>query len=146
MNLDYNDKRKNAAEVLELKIFLKAGDQFLKSLYASEEEITMMGDNHIAELGKIYQKILMELEGRTTNMIIECLSRFFPNFDQVFNRANDHSREILEKLNAQEAMRGSLLTKSGEEIKNVVDSQRLKDFGSQWEKKSVLGRIIWPKS
>jgi hypothetical protein len=39
MNLDINDKWKNAAEVFELKIFLAAGDQFLKSLYAREEEI-----------------------------------------------------------------------------------------------------------
>jgi hypothetical protein len=125
MNLDYNDKRKNAAEVLELKIFLAAGDQFLKSLNANEEAITYLEDNQIAELARIFQKILMEVEGRTTNMMIECLRRFFPNLDQEFNRANDHSKEILEKLNAQEVMIGSLLTKSGEEIKIVEDSGKI---------------------
>jgi uncharacterized protein YecT (DUF1311 family) len=66
----------------------------------------------MVELARIFQKILMEVEERTTNMMIECLGRFFPNLDQEFNRANNHSREKLEKLNAQEAMIGSLLTKS----------------------------------
>jgi hypothetical protein len=65
-----------------------------------EETITEMEDNQIAELVRIFQKILMEVECRITNMMIECLGRFFPNFDQEFNKVNDHSREILEKLNA----------------------------------------------
>jgi hypothetical protein len=37
MNEDYNDKRKNAKQVLELKIFLAAGDQFLKSLMQTKK-------------------------------------------------------------------------------------------------------------
>jgi hypothetical protein len=67
----------------------------------------------------------MEVEGRTTNMMIESLGRFFPNLDQEFNRANNSAKEILEKLNAQEAMIGSLLTKSGGDIKAVEDSVKI---------------------
>jgi hypothetical protein len=124
LNLEYNDKRKNAAVVLELKIFLAAGKQFLESLHANEENISLMQDNQIAELARIFQKILMEVEGRTTNIMIECLGRFFPSFDQEFNRVNNASKELLNKLNAKEEMIKSLLTKSGEEIKDPIDSRK----------------------
>jgi hypothetical protein len=75
-----------------------------------------MQDNQNAELARIFLKIIMEVEGRTTNMMIECLGRFFPKFDQEFNRVNDASKELLNKMNTQEDMIKSLLTKSGEEI------------------------------
>jgi hypothetical protein len=125
LNLEYSDGRKNAAEVLELKIFLAAGKQFLDSLHDNEENISLMQDNQIAELERIFQKILIEEEGKTTNMMIECLGRFFPRLDQEFNRTNNASEEMLFKLNAQEEMIKSLLTKSGEEIKETVDFRKI---------------------
>jgi hypothetical protein len=125
LNLEYIDKRKNIAEVLELKNFLAAGKQFLELLHANEENISLMQDNQIAELARIFQKILIEIEGRTTNIMIECLGRFFPKFDQEFNRVNNASKEMLGKLNAHEEMIKSLLTKSGEEIKAPVDSRKI---------------------
>jgi hypothetical protein len=79
LNLEYSDKRKNAAEVLELKIFLAAGKKFMDSLRANEENISLLQGNQIAELARIFQEILMEVEGRTTNMMMECLGRFSPD-------------------------------------------------------------------
>jgi hypothetical protein len=57
--------------------------------------------------------------------MIECLGRFFPKFDQEFNRVNNASKKLLFKLNSQEDLIKSLLTKSGEEIKDPVDSRKI---------------------
>jgi hypothetical protein len=57
LNLEYGDQRKNAAEVLELKIYLAAGKQFMDSLRANEENILSLQGNQIAELAKIFSPI-----------------------------------------------------------------------------------------
>jgi hypothetical protein len=84
MNLEYKDKRSEGPIVQELKIFLSAGDQFVKLLIAKEEIISGIEDNQVAELERIFQNILMEVEARATNCMVECLGRFFTKFDQEF--------------------------------------------------------------
>jgi hypothetical protein len=125
MNLGNKGRRAGGVIVQELKIFFAAGDRLIKSSTAREKEITNMDDNQVAELARIFQKILMEVESRARNNMIECLGRFSARFDQEFNRLENHSQVMLEKLNSQEEMIGSLLTNSGEEVKDKVYSQKI---------------------
>jgi hypothetical protein len=67
MKINTNAKRANDTESQKLRIFLAEAAQFMKSLPARIETLSMMPDNQTNGLVNIFQGILTEVESRTTN-------------------------------------------------------------------------------